>query len=1205
MVFCFQSRPALVHSGVMFRLLAFLFATVALHAQSIRYEVPQKTWDKNLGSHRVVVRVDAPAEAVRATLDWRRRDPQPEKHGIVVMDAAGKRVDNALATLVTNDAGEVVFQAAAAGEYAVYFLPGNPGGGSFPAAKYLGPQETGAADWKGKLGDVKKLPEAKAIRWEARTEHDRFNEMEIIATKAEKDAWLAKNPGDVHVFLESRERPVRMFDQVPEIWLKREKPPEFVARPGEVFMFQVGVWAARAEVGIEGVAGKFESLADIEITDNRLLGASPSPSTWRNIPLGGVHPFWCYVSVPKDAKAGTYGSDVVVLTGKGSGGNTIHFPVTLKVAGEPLLDGGDSEPWKHTKLAWLGSDIGSAAGAPKPFAPVRVEGRFLHVLGRSVILGANGLPERITSQFESGITRIGTTHREVLSGPMRFDCIAADGIVEKLHSDGIEFRSTSDGGVKWFAFSEGNKVKLAVGGILEPDGHMSFECLIKSEEGRIERDIRLEIPRTADTCKYSTGLGYYGGAAQLPVDWKWDVRKHQDAHWMGDVNAGLRVRLTAENYVRPMINIHYPRQPLNDPPSWSGGGKGGIKIERKDEKTVLFTAYSGPRTLEPGKPLHFNFDLSITPFKPLNTAAQWKDRYFHVGGIQDPAKVKATGANIINIHQGNALNPYINYPFLTADKLREYADKVHALGMRVKYYYTIRELSNWTPEIFALRSFGSELLAPGKGGGHAWLEEHLGGNYWGAWYEPGTNDASVLTATKSRFDNLYLEGLRWLIENAGCDGIYLDDISFDRTVMKRARKILDQYATRGGLIDLHSWNEMNGMAGFASNALIFMDSLPYVDRMWFGEGHHYNVSAEQMLVGISGIPYGLMGEMLEGGGNPWLGLPFGMTGRLGWGGSPQPVWKLWDDFGVHDSQFIGWWDSANPVKPESPDCRATIWKKNGKTLIAVGNYSGKGVRTKLLIDWKALGLDPATCALYAPPMDNFQPELSFAPDAAIGLAPWRGFAFILDATPRKVAPPVSALTLDKTKLLFEDTFIPATKDGWKNVASKRIESIKPDKEGLVFLAPANVHAWTERPLPDGTKTVATQIRQDAGDEGNSWGPGIALVWPDGKFLKANRRKDGRFGISANGGEKLTGLCDIESPVTIAFVLEKEHIRIVATGPGTFDQDIELARIPRKDYPGQPATVRLGKIPNNGKPEDHAEAGQMGWSRFDWVRVYRE
>ena len=94
-----------------------------------------------------------------------------------------------------------------------------------------------------------------------------------------------------------------------------------------------------------------------------------------------------------------------------------------------------------------------------------------------------------------------------------------------------------------------------------------------------------------------------------------------------------------------MVNIHYPRQPLNDPLSWSGGGKGGIRVARADEKTVLFTAYSGPRTLEPGQLLNFDFDLSITPFKPLDTAAQWRDRYYHVNGVPAaPEKVREAGA---------------------------------------------------------------------------------------------------------------------------------------------------------------------------------------------------------------------------------------------------------------------------------------------------------------------------------------------------------------------------------------------------------------------------------------------------------------------------------------------------------------------------------------------------------------------------------
>ena len=169
-------------------LAGFILATVSfvgpLTAQSIRYEVVEKKWDANLGTHRAVVKVAQSADAVRAHLEWRRRDPQPEAKAVVVVDAAtGQRVTNTLALNLSADAGDVVFQpVSGAGEYFVYFLPGNPGGGSFPSAKYLPPQDSAAAEWKAKLASA---GAATVVRWEARTEHDRFNEMEIIATRGE------------------------------------------------------------------------------------------------------------------------------------------------------------------------------------------------------------------------------------------------------------------------------------------------------------------------------------------------------------------------------------------------------------------------------------------------------------------------------------------------------------------------------------------------------------------------------------------------------------------------------------------------------------------------------------------------------------------------------------------------------------------------------------------------------------------------------------------------------------------------------------------------------------------------------------------------------------------------------------------------------------------------------------------------------------
>ena len=93
-----------------------------------------------------------------------------------------------------------------------------------------------------------------------------------------------------------------------------------------------------------------------------------------------------------------------------------------------------------------------------------------------------------------------------------------------------------------------------------------------------------------------------------------------------------------------------------------------------------------------------------------------------------------TGANVINLHHGNAVNPHINYPFFRPAFMKQYVDESHAKGYKVKIYYTVRELTNHAPELFALKSLGHEIFSPGKGGGYAWLQEHLDGDYIGAWF---------------------------------------------------------------------------------------------------------------------------------------------------------------------------------------------------------------------------------------------------------------------------------------------------------------------------------------------------------------------------------------------------------------------------------------------------------------------------------------
>ena len=67
-----------------------------------------------------------------------------------------------------------------------------------------------------------------------------------------------------------------------------------------------------------------------------------------------------------------------------------------------------------------------------------------------------------------------------------------------------------------------------------------------------------------------------------------------------------------------------------------------------------------------------------------------------------------------------------------------------------------------------------------------------------------------------------------------------------------------------------------------------MEHFPYINSLWFGEGYDYNAPPDYWLVEISGIPFGLYGEMLEGDGNPWRGMVYGMTDRLGWAATRGP-----------------------------------------------------------------------------------------------------------------------------------------------------------------------------------------------------------------------------------------------------------------------------------------------------------------------------
>ena len=149
-------------------------------------------------------------------------------------------------------------------------------------------------------------------------------------------------------------------------------------------------------------------------------------------------------------------------------------------------------------------------------------------------------------------------------------------------------------------------------------------------------------------------------------------------------------------------------------------------------------------------------------------------------------------------------------------------------------------------ELFPMISI-NETFVPGTGGGADWLREHLRQGFLPAWSDPidttilhkyppaqvpnpdlsegaRLQDAGVRVKALSRWNNYYVSGLRQIMRDYGCDGVYLDEIAYDRVTMLRARKVLGD----SGTIDHHS-----DCGGFTkSPAINYMELYPFITRLW-------------------------------------------------------------------------------------------------------------------------------------------------------------------------------------------------------------------------------------------------------------------------------------------------------------------------------------------------------------------------------------
>ena len=970
--------------------LNFIFLILLLSCTNTKeklYSSSGNLWEEQLGNHRAVLQVDNPADAVLVDILWRRHDRNPEDKKFIILNENGEEVKNIKRVQVDNERCKLVFgPVESAGKYYFYYLPyevqENYG---FYDKGYLKPEKNWSSNF-----ELNQVPTATLIEFQSRTEFDSFYPMEIIALQSEKDSLLKIYNNDFLVFPEDRKLPIRMLDEIPQRWVENGPANEFKgeAQRNEYYTLQLGVYAAQKD--LEDLKVEFSALknGEVELPISKLtcfntggIGPYGKPFVKQlDVKQGNVQPLWIGVDIPDDQASGKY-KGTFTVSAKNAAAQTIS--ISLRISNEVIADRGDSEAWRHSRLRWLNSTLGNDDEPTKGYQPIAVLGDQTYgFTGKTLQMSENGFPASLKVK-----------ETEILNRPISFVVETNKGKEQFSAPQNVELLKNKPGIMSggWKSYSD--NIEISGVGVIESDGYINYKLKLKALNDVDAKDIRLEIPFKNEVAKYMMGMDLPGTTVPKKHEARW--KGPHDSFWVGNGHAGIWCELRGGDYHGPLLNLYKP----DFPASWYNNGNGGFKIESTGNE-VNAIAFTGSRKLEKGEEIEFEWSLLITPVKDINYKSQFTDRYYHNGGDPIPSDEDlASGVKIVNLHHANNYNPHINYPFVAVDSMKWFVDKMHEKGQKVKIYYTIRELTNYTSEIWALRSLGDEILGNGRGGGYPWLREHLVSGYrpqWYQWFPDKSADASVVNAPgDSRWYNYYIEGLKWLIENVDIDGLYLDDVSYDRRTVKRIRKVLDN-TKPGCLIDLHS------NTGFSKGpATQYTEFFPYMDKLWFGESFMYDkMPPENWFVEVSGIPFGLMGDMLHRGGNRWLGMLFGMTVRHPWMTDgivcdPRPIWKIWDEFQIQDAEMIGFWEDNCPVTTTNSDVKTTVYKKEGKTLISIGNFSDTPKTVSLKIDFEELGLNATNTKLVAPGIQDFQPEKEWNPGDKITVEPRKGWLIYL------------------------------------------------------------------------------------------------------------------------------------------------------------------------------------------------------------------
>ncbi len=302
------------------------------------------------------------------------------------------------------------------------------------------------------------------------------------------------------------------------------------------------------------------------------------------------------------------GNGVTAFTAVGSlpfGRYTVRVRA-LDAAGAVVQE--DTAEYERVRPEWYGNTLGTERSVPEPWVPMTVDGQTVRLWGRELVLGADGLPARIT-----------TLDRQVLAAPVSVAVTGPSGAAA-LAGSGVTFTETAADRVAWRATLAGGGVRAELDASMEFDGLLYCAVTLRPAGGAAARVDALQVDFPMNPA-HTAQLVANGGGDDFRKGW--DARLIPAAEgrvWDGLTSPPAGLHRALKNFLPHLwlggdtVGLYFGGE--NDQ-GWTIDGKQPAQEVIRRDGAVVFRMNVIREPVDLGAEGHrFHFVLLPTPAKP-------------------------------------------------------------------------------------------------------------------------------------------------------------------------------------------------------------------------------------------------------------------------------------------------------------------------------------------------------------------------------------------------------------------------------------------------------------------------------------------------------------------------------------------------------------------------------------------------------------